>query len=102
MLKLTTIQRAQIIGLNDVPGQTAATIAHCFGVAKSTVRRLRQKYIKTNDVTDLPRPTTNIPRTSYHCVSYLKEKIDLLHGQQIKIVFKQVESTSVYFLLKNN
>ena len=55
MPKLTTIQRAQIIGLYDVPGQTPATIAQRFGVSKSTVTRLRQKYLQTNDVVDLPR-----------------------------------------------
>ena len=88
MPKLTTIQRAQIIGLYDVPGQTPATIAQRFGVSKSTVTRLRQKYLQTNDIVDLPIGQEGP-------VSHVKGKIDLLHGQRIKIGFKQ--SASVYF-----
>ena len=38
-----------------MPGQSAAAIARRFGVAKSTINRLRLKYQRTNDVADLPR-----------------------------------------------
>ena len=55
MPKLTTIQRAQIIGLYDVPDQTPATIAQRSGISKSTVTRLRQKFLQTNNVVVLPR-----------------------------------------------
>ena len=41
MPRLTNIQRAQIVGLLDKPGQSAAALARRFGVAKSTVNRLR-------------------------------------------------------------
>ena len=43
MPRLTNFLRAQIVGLLDMPGQSAATIARRFGVAKSTINRLRLK-----------------------------------------------------------
>ena len=55
----------------DVPGQTPATIAQHFGVSKSTVTRLRQKYLQTNDV-DLPRSVR--PRVTS------EREIDLLYS----------------------
>lgn len=45
MPRLSAVQRAQIIGQLNAPGETAATVARRYGVAKSTANRLRQKSI---------------------------------------------------------
>ena len=77
-IPLTTTLRLQIIGLHDIPGQTAATIAQ------------RVKCNGSNDE-NISRPMmllTCLGQEGF--LSYLKGKVNLLHGQRIKIGFKQV------------
>ena len=49
MPTLTKFQREPIVGLLDIPGQSAAAIARRFSVANSTVNRLRLKYLRANE-----------------------------------------------------
>ena len=48
MPKLTTIQRAQIMILFDFRGQTAATVAQHFGVAKISSKQVEFPFLKKN------------------------------------------------------